>query len=144
MGWLAEPMAASPPTTPRRLKPITVSDAGLFVPISAEKVDAANPSVTLPGAVLDLYRVDKGAGPTPPVAPAGAPVETGQTWMAQATTGADGIASFGLEYPGLRLLRAGDHCACQLCGEHPRVMLGHGHRRRHRSSTCHHHHAGRH
>jgi hypothetical protein len=81
-------------------QPITVSDAGLFVPIAAKKVDAANPSVTLPGAVLDLYRVDKGAGPNPPTAPAGAPVETGQTWVAQATTGTDGIASFGLEYPG--------------------------------------------
>jgi hypothetical protein len=81
-------------------QPITVSDAGLFVPISAKKVDAANPSVTLPGAVLDLYRVDKGAGPNPPTAPAGAPVETEQTWVAQATTGADGVASFGLEYPG--------------------------------------------
>ncbi len=81
-------------------QPVSVSDAGLFVPISAKKVDAANPGVTLPGAVLDLYRVDKGAGPTPPTAPAGTPTEIGQTWVAQNTTGADGLASFGLEYPG--------------------------------------------
>jgi hypothetical protein len=81
-------------------QPITVSDAGLFVPVAAKKVDAANANVTLPGAMLDLYRVDQGAGPNPPIAPASSSHEAGQTWVAQASTGADGIASFGLEYPG--------------------------------------------
>jgi hypothetical protein len=81
-------------------QPITVTDAGLFVPVSALKVDASSSSTTLPGATLDLYRVDKGVGPNPPQAPTSSPAEVGQSWMGQSVTGSDGIAPFGLQYPG--------------------------------------------
>ena len=43
--------------------PITMSDAGLFVAVSAKKVDVVRPSLGLGGAVLDLYRSDGARGP---------------------------------------------------------------------------------
>jgi len=82
-------------------QPITVDDAGMFVAVSAKKVDAADPAVTLAGAVFDLYRKDGGTGPgIVPVPPATAAAEPGQTWMARATGGPDGLASFPLQFPG--------------------------------------------
>ncbi len=81
--------------------PITVTDAGEFVEISANKVDAADPSVKLPGAVFDLYRVDGGHGPgVIPTPPSDATAVPGDTWVARATTGASGVALFPLQYPG--------------------------------------------
>ncbi len=81
--------------------PITVSDAGEFVAIAVKKGDAASPSTALPGATFDLYRVDGGKGPgVVPVPPSDAAVETGETWVARATTGASGVASFPLQFPG--------------------------------------------
>jgi Prealbumin-like fold domain len=80
--------------------PIAVSDAGEFVAITVKKVDAADPQSDLPGAVFDLFRKDNGSGPQAPVPPAGAATETGQTWVARATTGANGVATFPLQYPG--------------------------------------------
>jgi len=50
-------------------EPITVVDPGLFVNIEAKKVDEASIGTGLPGAVLDLYRVDDGAGPDAPPPP---------------------------------------------------------------------------
>ncbi len=82
-------------------QPITVTDAGEFVAIAVKKVDAADPTATLPGAVFSLYRKDGGTGPNAPTPPAGAPTEPGQTWVAQATTGTTGgIATFPLQLPG--------------------------------------------
>ena len=81
-------------------QPITVTDAGEFVAIAVKKVDAADPTTTLPGAVFDLYRQDGGTGPNAPTPPADAPTETGQTWVAQATTGTTGVADFPLQLPG--------------------------------------------
>ncbi len=81
--------------------PITVSDAGEFVAIAAQKVDGADPSVVLPGATFDLYRVDGGHGPgTVPAPPGDAVAEPGETWVARATTGSTGIAAFPLQFPG--------------------------------------------
>ncbi|MGH9086733.1 MAG: MSCRAMM family protein, partial [Acidimicrobiales bacterium] len=80
--------------------PITVSDRGTFVAVAAKKVDAAAPSVTLPGAVLDLYRGDGGHGPPSPTPPGDALAETGQTWVARGTTGATGVVTFPLQFPG--------------------------------------------
>ncbi len=81
--------------------PIDVSDAGLFVEVAAHKVDATNPAVGLGGAVLDLYRNDGGDGPGAiPTAPGDAAMRTGQTWMARASTAADGTANFGFQFPG--------------------------------------------
>ncbi len=81
-------------------EPIVVSDPGRFVPIAAKKVDRADPSVTLPGAVFDLYRVDGGHGPSAPTPPADARLEAGQTWVARSTSGPTGVATFPLELPG--------------------------------------------
>ncbi len=81
-------------------QPVTVTDAGKFVAISVKKVDAADPSAALPGAVFSLYRQDGGTGPNAPNPPAGAPGEPGQTWVAQATTGTTGDATFPLQLPG--------------------------------------------
>jgi uncharacterized surface anchored protein len=81
-------------------QPITVTDAGEFVAIAVKKVDAADPTTTLPDAVFSLYRQDGGTGPNAPTPPAGAPTEPGQTWVAQATTDATGTATFPLQFPG--------------------------------------------
>jgi len=81
-------------------QPITVTDPGEFVAVTAKKVDAAAPSLGLPGAVFDLYRVDGGKGPDHPSPPSGAPSEPGATWVARATSGDDGQASFPLQFPG--------------------------------------------
>ncbi|HEX4081822.1 MAG TPA: SpaA isopeptide-forming pilin-related protein, partial [Acidimicrobiales bacterium] len=81
-------------------QPITVTDAGEFVAIAVKKVDAADPTTTLPDAVFSLYRQDGGTGPNAPTPPAGAPTEPGQTWVAQGTTGTTGIATFPLQLPG--------------------------------------------
>ena len=81
-------------------QPVTVTDSGLFVGIQAKKVAADDPTVTLPGAVFDLYRVDNGQGPDAPTPPAGTPAEPGQTWVAQATSGSGGLADFPLQFPG--------------------------------------------
>jgi hypothetical protein len=82
-------------------QPIAVADAGLFVAITANKVDAAHPSMGLPGAVIDLYRQDGGHGPGPTQsAPAGAPAESDATWVGQVTTAANGQAAFPLQFPG--------------------------------------------
>jgi hypothetical protein len=82
-------------------KPIAVDDAGLFVAIGAKKVDAADPAVTLPGAVFELYRKDDGKGPgTIPAPPQGVTAVAGETWMAEATSGPDGVATFPLQFPG--------------------------------------------
>jgi Prealbumin-like fold domain len=81
-------------------QPITVTDSGLFVPIVAKKVAAADPTVTLPAAVFDLYRIDTGHGPDAPTPPADAVAEPGQTWVARATSGSDGLADFPMQFPG--------------------------------------------
>jgi len=80
--------------------PIDVTDRGEFVNLTVDKVDAANPAVTLSGVVFDLYRVDDGNGPDQPAPPPGAPTEDGETWTARATTGTDGLAHFPLQFPG--------------------------------------------
>ena len=84
-------------------QPITVTDAGLFVPLSLTKTDAQSPSTVLAGAVYDLFRVDGGTGPavnaTPPT---GAATIPDQTWVARATTGTNGVAMFPLQYPGYK------------------------------------------
>jgi hypothetical protein len=82
-------------------QPITVSDAGEFVGIAVKKVDALNSNVTLPGAVIDLYRVDQANGPgNIPTSPADAASEPAETWVARATTDPTGIATFPLQFPG--------------------------------------------
>jgi hypothetical protein len=81
--------------------PIVVDDAGLFVNLGVKKVDAADPSVGLAGAVFDLYRQDGGHGPgTVPTPPVGATTVPGATFMARVTTGVSGTATFPLQYPG--------------------------------------------
>jgi len=87
-------------TNSQESQPITLSDPGLFVGITVKKVDAQNPTAVLAGAVFDLYRVDVGKGPDSPTPPTTAPMEAGQTWVARATTGSDGLASFPLQFPG--------------------------------------------
>jgi hypothetical protein len=83
--------------------PIDVSDPGEFTPVRVRKVDAADAADTLSGATFDLYRVNNAMtvpAPIPPTSPAPA-AETGQTWVARATTDPmTGIATFGLQYPG--------------------------------------------
>lgn len=81
-------------------QPITVTDPGLFVSIAARKVASADPTVALPGAVFDLYRVDTGQGPDTPTPPADAAQEAGQTWVARASTGPTGVAHFPMQFPG--------------------------------------------
>lgn len=78
-------------------QPITVTDAGLFVAVRAEKVDATHPSTTVPGATFDLYRVGGPAGPTPPPGAVSLP---GDVWLARATSGPSGYATFPLQLPG--------------------------------------------
>ena len=51
-------------------QPITVSDAGQFVAVAVKKVAEADPTLYLPDAVFDLYRVDGGHGTDAP-GPAG-------------------------------------------------------------------------
>lgn len=87
-------------TTAQGTQPIEVPDPGLFVGVSAKKVDAANPAAVLAGAVFDLFRVDGGSGPDAPTPPPGVTAPAGQTWVARATSGADGIAHFPLQFPG--------------------------------------------
>ncbi|MGH8994598.1 MAG: MSCRAMM family protein, partial [Acidimicrobiales bacterium] len=77
-------------------QPIAVDDQGEFVAIAVKKVDAAAPSVGLPGAVFDLVRVPTGAQNSsaetfPP---------TSSTLVASATTGPDGVGTFPLQLPG--------------------------------------------
>jgi len=87
-------------TNTQGAQPITVTDAGEFVAIAAKKVDAANPTVALPGATFDLFRKDGGTGPNAPTPPADAATEPNQTWVARATTGPNGVATFPLQLPG--------------------------------------------
>ncbi len=87
-------------TESRQTEPIPVSDPGEFVAVGAKKVVAGAPAATLPGAVFDLFRVDGGAGPDRPVPPAGVNPPEGETWVARATSGADGLARFPLQFPG--------------------------------------------
>lgn len=109
-------------------QPITVSDPGRYVAVAARKVDAADPGVGVPGAVFDLYRRDGGEGPPAPAPPAGAATEPGQTWVARATSGPDGTATFPLQLPGYAycavehqapadyLVAAGEQCTAVLSG----------------------------
>ena len=82
-------------------QPIIVTDPGEFTGVVVKKVDKADSSVVLPGAVIDLYRVDKGNPPgivaTPPT---DAATESGETWVARATTGPNGLATFPPQFPG--------------------------------------------
>ena len=81
-------------------EPITVVDPGLFVNIEAKKVDEASIGTGLPGAVLDLYRVDDGAGPDAPPPPASAQRIAGQTWVGRAVTNSEGLAVYAPQFPG--------------------------------------------
>ena len=81
-------------------QPILVTDPGLFVGVAVKKVDSANPSAALPGAVYDLFRVDGGSGPNGPQPPSGVVTPSGQTWVARATSDTDGTATFPLQLPG--------------------------------------------
>lgn len=80
-------------------EPITVQDAGTFVAIAVEKVDAANPSVGLPGATFDLFRVSN-VSVASAVDLVDAPSPSDQTLVASGTTGAGGTLSFPLQLPG--------------------------------------------
>jgi hypothetical protein len=80
-------------------EPITVDDAGEFVAIAVKKVDAANPSVGLPGATFDLYRVDSQAVASAAPSPNDGP-ESDEVLVATGTTGAGGLLSFPLQLPG--------------------------------------------
>lgn len=84
-------------------QPVTVVDPGTFVAVTAEKVDAGSPSTPVGGATFDLYRVDGaggGSGTPSPVPPPDARSESGQVWVARATSGPDGVATFPLQLPG--------------------------------------------
>jgi hypothetical protein len=87
-------------TNSQGTQPITVTDPGQFVAIAVKKVDADSPTTVLPGAVFNLYRMDGGSGPNAPTPPSGTPTEAGQTWVAQAATGTNGVATFPLQLPG--------------------------------------------
>ncbi|MHB1583962.1 MAG: SpaA isopeptide-forming pilin-related protein [Acidimicrobiales bacterium] len=87
-------------TESRQAEPIVVTDPGEFVAVAARKVVAGAPSVTLPGAVFDLFRSDGGHGPDRPPPPPGVSEPPGQTWVARATSGPDGLARFPLQFPG--------------------------------------------
>ena len=80
-------------------QPIGLNDAGEFVAIDVKKVDAANPSVGLPGATFDLYRVNAAASSSAIALPGGT-VPSDETLVATTTTGADGIGTFPLQLPG--------------------------------------------
>jgi hypothetical protein len=75
-------------------------DPGLFVAVQAEKVDAASPQTSVPGAVFDLYRMDGGSGSNQPAAPGDAVSMSGATWVARSSTGTSGLTAFPLELPG--------------------------------------------
>jgi hypothetical protein len=87
-------------STEQASEPIIVRDPGTFVAVAVKKVDASNPSAALSGATFDLYRVDGGTGPDQPPPPSGATPLPGDTWVARATTGSGGTATFPLQYPG--------------------------------------------
>ncbi|MGH9091881.1 MAG: MSCRAMM family protein, partial [Acidimicrobiales bacterium] len=109
-------------------EPILVTDPGLFVGVAVKKVDAADPTAVLAGAVYDLYRVDDGGGPSTPTPPAGVTVPAGQSWVARSTSGTDGVATFPLQLPGYAycarevrappgyVLDAAEHCTGVLTG----------------------------
>ncbi len=80
--------------------PITVDDQGTWVRVQARKVDAGAPTIGVPGAVFDLYRMDGGSGPDRPVPPASAVALAGGTWVSRATGAAHGLAAFPLQLPG--------------------------------------------
>ncbi|MCU1494004.1 MAG: cell wall anchor protein [Acidimicrobiaceae bacterium] len=80
--------------------PIEVSEPGEYVSVAAMKVAASDPALGLPGALLDLYRMDGGDGPSSPVAPTGSPALTGGSWVASGTSTATGGVSYPLQLPG--------------------------------------------
>lgn len=80
--------------------PIVVDEPGEYVAVAAVKVAADDPGLALAGALLDLYRMDAGAGPIAPSAPAGTPQLAGGTWMASGTSGSNGSVSYPLQLPG--------------------------------------------
>jgi len=80
-------------------RPITVTDPGKFVAIQVVKVDAADPSVGLPGALFDLYRQNTASEASAMPYPE-APASSSETLVATATTGAGGIGTFPLQLPG--------------------------------------------
>lgn len=108
--------------------PIVVTDPGLFVGIAVKKVDAADPAAVLAGAVYDLFRVGGAGGTTTPAPPSGVTVPPGQAWVARATSGQDGIATFPLQLPGYAycvaevrappgyVLDTAEHCTGVLAG----------------------------
>ena len=77
---------------------ISVVDPGEMIVVTADKVDAAQPSVRVSGATFDLYRMDGGLGPNHPTPPSDAVDEPGGTWVARASDGAQ-AADFGWQYP---------------------------------------------
>ena len=80
--------------------PIVVRDQGLYVEVDARKVSTADPTIGLPGAVFDFYRMDSGAGPTNPQPAPGAVVLSGGTWVARSVSAANGLAPSSLQLPG--------------------------------------------
>ena len=82
-------------------QPITVTDAGEFVAIAVKKVDAADPTTVAPRRGLRPLPQGRRhrARTRRPHRPA-RPPRPGQTWVAQATTGTTGVATFPLQLPG--------------------------------------------
>ena len=79
---------------------IEVRDPGRYVEVLARKVSTADPTLGVPGAVFDFYRMDAGKGPTDPVAPPDALALAGGTWVARATSARTGLARAPLQLPG--------------------------------------------
>jgi len=80
--------------------PIIVDEPGKFVNVQVHKVVQGAPSISLPGAVFDLYRMDHGAGPSSPAPPADAIRVDSGTWVSRSTTSTTGDTSFPLQFPG--------------------------------------------
>jgi hypothetical protein len=78
---------------------IHLVDPGEMVLVQAIKVDMAAPSVEVPGATFDLFRMDNQAGPTHPTPPADVSSMAGGTWVSRATS-SNSPALFGWQYPG--------------------------------------------
>ena len=80
--------------------PIKVTDKGRYVEVLARKVSTVDPTVGVPGAVFDFYRMDAGKGPTKPTPPSDALALSGGTWVARATSMSNGFARAPLQLPG--------------------------------------------
>ncbi|HEY1826759.1 MAG TPA: SpaA isopeptide-forming pilin-related protein, partial [Acidimicrobiales bacterium] len=91
------PVLAGSVAVPPVVTSLTFADSAKLITLTAHKFNSLVPDTSIPGATYDLYV--EGAGPpssAPPVPPADATVEAGDSWYARGTSDASGNLMFSI------------------------------------------------